>query len=120
MENRSLMKILIMLSMLIAIQAMVWFSTNLQLVKGFDESKAFLYCVIMAIPISITSFYATRIGYSALESLWSLKLIGHATGYLVFPFLTWFLLSESPFNFKTMSCIFLGFTIVLIQIFYPN
>ena len=114
------MKILTLILFFIAIQAMVWFSTNLQLVKGFDSSKAFLFCIMMAIPISVTSFYSTKFGYSTLGNLWSLKLIGHATGYLVFPFLTWFFLSESPFNFKTMSCIVLGLCIVLIQIFYPN
>ena len=114
------MKILIMILLFMTIQTMVWFSTNLQLVKGFDESKAFFYCILMAIPISITGFYATKIGYSAFESLWSLKLVGQAVGYLVFPLLTWVFLSESPFNFKTMLCISLGLCIVLIQIFYPN
>lgn len=114
------MKTLIMIVLFMCIQTMVWFSTNLQLVKGFDENKAFIYCILMAIPISIISFYATKIGYSAFESLWSLKLTGQAVGYLIFPFLTWFFLSESPFNFKTMLCISLGLCIVLIQIFYPN
>lgn len=104
----------------LTVHILVWFSTNLQLIKGFDKNRALIYCVALAVPTSVTAFYATKFAFEHFESAWSARLVGHGTSYLVFPLLTWVLLSESPFNAKTIICICLSLCIVGVQVFYPN
>ena len=114
------MQLLFVFLVFLALHIIIWFSTNLQLMPGFDQKKALIYCIILAIPTSSLAFYATKISYEYFNSAWSARLMGHGTSYLVFPLLTWILLSESPFNTKTVICICLSLTIVLVQIFYPS
>tara|TARA_Y100000310_G_scaffold321556_1_gene379362 strand:- start:853 stop:1218 length:366 start_codon:yes stop_codon:yes gene_type:complete len=98
----------------------IWFSANWQLVEGVSLSEGLKTCIAVSIPISLLSFYATRVGYNIYESAWSVRLLAFGTSYLIFPAMTWFWLQESPFNFKTMLCIGLSFTIILIQVILPN
>lgn len=110
---------LVFLSFLL-VHCLVWFSTNLQLIDGFNRSRALVWCVILAIPTSLAAYFATRVSFDYFDSAWSARLVGHGTSYLVFPALTWILLSESPFTAKTMICIFLSLIIVAVQVFYPS
>ena len=102
------------------LHTMVWFGTVYQFAAGTSHEKALLICVLLAIPTSIVSFYACRWAYEILESAWSVRLFGFAAGYLVFPLLTWVILNESPFNFKTIVSIILAITIVVVQVFIPD
>lgn len=104
----------------ISLHICIWFSANWQLVGGVTHSEGIKICLAVSIPISLLSFYATRIGYDIYESAWSVRLLAFGTSYLIFPAMTWFWLQESPFNFKTMLCIGLSFTIILIQVILPN
>ena len=100
------------------LHTLVWFSTNLQFVKGVGTSKSIFIAILLSIPITICAFFATRIAYSALsDSLWSVRFIGFGISYLVFPILTWVVLGESMLTLKTLSCIFLSIVIVCIQVF---
>ena len=114
------MSLLIASSLLILSQVLIWYSTNAQLIDGWSKQKAFMLSMILAIPTSTLTFYATRYGFKAMGSLWSLRLLAFGLSYVVFPVLTWVLLKESPFNTKTMICIGLSFVIVAIQIFLPD
>lgn len=114
------MKIALVFVSFAIVHILVWFSTNLQLIKGFDNSKALYYCIFLAIPTSVSAFFATKFAFEHLESAWSIRLFGHGTSYLIFPVLTWLLLHETPFNAKTMICIGLSMCIVFVQVFYPN
>ena len=116
----SCMKLIAIFFCFLIVHGLVWFSTNLQLIKGFDPNKAFLWCIALAIPTSISAYLVTKISYDYFESAWSVRLVGHGMSYLVFPALTWILLNESPFQTKTMLCIVLSLMIICIQIFYPN
>ncbi len=101
------------------LHVMVWFSTNLQFVKGFESSRTLLYAIGLSIPITVTAYFATKITYTALEdSLWAVRFIAFGMSYLVFPVLTWALLGESMFTLKTLSCVLLSILIVFIQVFY--
>jgi len=101
------------------LHTLVWFSTNLQFVKGFDNSKSLFISLLLSIPITLCAFYATKIAYSAMsDSLWSVRFIGFGMSYLVFPILTWTILGESMFTIKTISCICLSIIIVCIQVFF--
>ena len=102
------------------VHVLVWFTTNLQLIKGFDEKKAFFFCILLAVPCSLSAYWATKVSFEYFDSAWSARLIGHGTSYLIFPILTWVLLNESPFNTKTGLCILLSLLIVWIQVFYPK
>lgn len=98
---------------------LVWFSTNLQFVKGFESSKSLLIALALSLPITLCAFYATRTAYIAMsDSLWSVRFIGFGMSYLVFPILTWAVLGESMFTMKTLLCIFLSIIIVCIQVFF--
>ena len=98
---------------------LVWFSTNLQLVEKFNSVNTFALTVFLAIPTSVTAYYATRLVYDSLEdSLWAVRFVGFGVSYLVFPILTWMMLGESMFTPKTLVCIFLSLLIVLIQVFF--
>ena len=114
------MKLLLVFFSYIIVHILVWASTNMQLIKNFDQSKALWYCIALAIPTSVSAFYATKISYEYIDTAWGARLMGHGTSYVVFPILTWILLNESPFSTKTMICISLSIAIVLVQIFYPN
>jgi len=102
------------------LHAMVWFGTVYQFAADTSYERALLICVLLSIPTSVVSFYACRWAYDILESAWSVRLFGFAAGYLVFPFLTWVILDESPFNFKTIVSIILAVTIVVVQVCVPD
>lgn len=99
---------------------LVWVSTNWQLTENANPHHAFWISVVCAIPISLLSFYGTRVGYDQFGSVWSIRLIVFGISYITFPVLTWVLLHESPFNTKTMLCILLSFLIILIQLFVTD
>lgn len=111
---------LVTLLLFFVLHAFVWFSTNYQLMNGVENSKALLVCLLLAIPTSLLSFYSTKIAYQILETAWSVRLFAFAVGYFVFPILTWVFLNESPFNTKTITSMVLAFTIVGIQLFFPD
>jgi hypothetical protein len=98
----------------------IWFSTNAQLIKGWEGSRSLFLSLALSIPITLMAYYATRFGYKALESLWSVRFLAFSLSYLVFPVLTWVFLKESPFTAKTVMCTVLSFAIVAIQLFLPD
>lgn len=120
MHLRNKMQILLFFGIFIFMNFLIWVSSNSQLIKGADQGKALLLCVVFAIPISLLAFYGTRIGYAHLGSAWSVRLTAFGISYLVFPFMTYFYLNESPFNLKTVICILLSFAIICIQTFWPH
>ena len=94
----------------------VWLSTNLQFI--LKNQKSFVIAIVLAIPISIASYFAAKHGYVAFSSsVWAIRFFGFAVSYFVFPLLTWTILGESMFTVKTMICVFLAFLIVLVQIY---
>jgi hypothetical protein len=119
MEAINIKSLIISVVLFTIINILIWFSNNYQFIN-FAKNKALLICIILAIPISLLSFYATKYGYSALNSIWSLKLIAFGISNIVFIFLTWILMKESPLTFRTLSSLFLSFVIVGIQILIPK
>lgn len=100
------------------VQALIWFGTNSQFTSfPILANNALLLNIVLAIPISVLCFYATKIGYDHTQSAWSVRFIAFGTSYLVFPVLTWFFLNESMFQFKTVVCIMLSIAIILAQVY---
>ncbi len=94
-----------------------WFQLNSQFLWKWWENKPFISAVIFGLPTSVLFWYAWRTVSTHTESVWSARFIGSGTGFLVFPILTYFLLGESMFTVKTISCLTLAILILLIQIF---
>ena len=113
------MQTLVLLFSFIALHILVWYGSNLQLVLS-DQTKALSYAVILSIPIGLIAFYATKLGHAQYDSLWTVRLLGFGSSYLVFPIMTYLYLNESPFNTKTMLCVILSFMIIGIQLFWKN
>ena len=99
---------------------LIWFGTNLQLLDGWSRTKTLTISMILAMPISLLSYYGTFYGFKALGTLWSVRFLAFSLSYLVFPVLTWMYLKESPFTAKTMICVFLSFVMIAIQVFLPD
>lgn len=114
------MQLLLFLGIFILMNFLIWISTNSQLMDNANQKAALTFCILFAIPISLLAFYGTKIGYAHLGSAWSVRLMAFGVSYMVFPFMTYFFLNESPFNLKTMVCIALSFVIICIQTFWPH
>ena len=101
------------------LHTLVWFSTNLQFMKTDIAAKSLQISVLLAIPATMCAYFASKSTYQALDgSVWAVRFIGFGTSYLVFPILTYIMLKESMFTPKTLTCTFLAFIIVLIQIYW--
>jgi len=104
----------------IFMHSLVWVSSNWQFTEGANYTNSLILTIVAAIPISLLSFYGTRIGYDTLGSAWAIRLLAFGISYITFPVMTWMLLGESPFNAKTVICISLSFLIIAVQLFLPN
>ena len=94
-----------------------WLSQNSQFVWEFWQDKPILSNVCFDLPGSIIFWFGVKYLMQDLGSLWSLRFVGFATSYLVFPLMTWFLMHESPFTLKTGICFLLSICIVCVQVF---
>ena len=95
-----------------------WFQMNSQFLWDWWRDRPLIAALVYAIPCSMVYVMAWR--YSAMgldNSVWGARFISFGISYLSFPLLTAILLGESMFTFKTMSCVFLSFCIVYIQVF---
>ena len=88
--------------------------------EGVSQRKALALSIALSVPTTLLVFYVTKHGYETIKSVWALKFIGFSSGYIVFPILTWVFLHESPFTYKTVSCVLLALIIVMIQLHVPN
>jgi hypothetical protein len=73
--------------------------------------------VLMGIPISMLYIYSVKnmiIAYGG--QMWPSRLIGFSIGATVFTYLSWYLFSE-PLTTKTIICLMLAISILLVQIF---
>ena len=107
-------EIIICLLIVFVTQILIWFQLNGQL--KWDWWKNNILAVgLMGIPISISLFYATKIGYEGFGALWPIRLIGFAVGLTTFPLMTYLFLGEG-ITIKTAICMILSFVILLLQL----
>ena len=114
------MQLLLFFITFITLNFLVWISANAQLIDGADTRTTLTGAVVLAIPISLLAYYGTKVGYAYFGSAWSVRLSVFGISYLVFPFMTYFYLNESPFQAKTMLCILLSIAILCVQVFWPH
>tara|TARA_R110001583_G_scaffold68653_1_gene195159 strand:+ start:1029 stop:1373 length:345 start_codon:yes stop_codon:yes gene_type:complete len=94
----------------------VWFQLNSQLVWDWAKgTKSMWLMSLMGIPISLLFWWATKIGYQGLGTLWQTRLLAFATSMMVFPFMTWLYLGE-VITIKIGISIMLAITIIMLQL----
>lgn len=100
-------------------QAGVWYQTNGQFISVWAKKHP-QFMMLLGLPISLTFIYATSYIVKGFEGeLWPGRLVGFATGMVVFSILTYVHRGE-PITIKTLITLLLALTIVCIQVFWKS
>ena len=74
--------------------------------------------VLLGIPISMLFMYSVKNMIIAFDGqMWPSRLIGFSIGAIVFTWLSWLIFKE-PLTLKTIICLILAMTILVIQLFW--
>lgn len=96
-----------------------WFAGNSQFVWQYWEDKPLLATILFGTPAGIAFWYGSRFCFEATGGeLWSVRFIAAVFSYTVFPVMTWYFLGESMFTPKTLICVFLALSILIVQIYF--
>ena len=98
-------------------QAGAWIQQFAQVRYEWFKNNSLITTVLLGILVSFGFVEAAKLGYNLWESSWKVRLLQFSIGVIVFTFLSWFFLDEG-LNAKTLTCIFLSFCIIGIQIFW--
>jgi hypothetical protein len=95
--------------------------TFLQLQGGlrYDWNKKYPI-TILVVSIPISWLFIKSVGYLVEAyngELWPSRLIGFVIGVFIFSLMSSFLFKE-PFTYKTITCLLLAFSILMIQMFW--
>ena len=113
------MKLLYASGLFTLLHTLVWFAANTQFISPEWKAKSLHIAIMVAIPATLCSYYGARFAYDTLNnSIWASRFLAFGISYLVFPTLTYIFLGESMFTTKTMTCVFLSFLIIFIQVYY--
>ena len=77
--------------------------------------KSQVFVIGLSVVIAPLFWYSTKWSYEHFGALWNMRLAGFGIGTLTFGLLTWLLIGEVP-TLKTIICILLAASIILIQI----
>lgn len=97
-------------------QAFAWFQLFSQHVWVWWEGKALIAIPVFGLPAGACFYYGVQIAYNSVGNAWTPRMLIFAASYLSFPLLTYFLMGESMFTFKTILCIIFSLCIILTQI----
>ena len=74
--------------------------------------------VLLGIPISMLFMFSVKNMIIAFNGqMWPSRLIGFSMGAMVFTYMSWYLFNE-PMSIKTLICLGLAFSILIIQLFW--
>tara|TARA_R110002020_G_scaffold336345_3_gene551549 strand:- start:465 stop:806 length:342 start_codon:yes stop_codon:yes gene_type:complete len=109
------MKIFLTLLFMVLGHLSAWFAYNGQYAWESWKRNPFLTAIILG-PVTTAMFWwSAYYGYAATGSAWSVRFIGFASSYFVFPIMTYVILNESFTNPRTLICIALSLLIMVIQ-----
>ena len=95
---------------------LIWYQLNSQLVWDWAKgAKSMWIMSLMGIPISLLFWWATKIGYQGLGTLWQTRLLAFATSMMIFPLMTWIYLGE-VITMKIGASILLAIIIIILQL----
>ena len=95
---------------------LIWYQLNSQLVWEWAKGPKSMWLMsLLGIPISLSFWWATKIGYEGFGNLWAVRFVGFATSMLTFPIMTWLYLGEA-ITLKTLITILLAIIIMILQL----
>jgi len=110
------MKIVYALLLSLLAQVISFIQLQGQMVWKFPKENPYVM-MLLGLPISLIFIKTTKIFNEAFDANWPGRLIGFGVGVIVFTIMSWLVFEESPTP-KTLVCLGLAFTIVLLQIFW--
>jgi hypothetical protein len=87
-----------------------------QLVWKFPKENPYVM-MLLGLPISLIFIKTTKIFNQHFDANWPGRLIGFGLGIIIFTIMSWLVFKEVP-TAKTIVCLGLAFTIVLLQVFW--
>lgn len=87
-----------------------------QVIWKFPKENPYIMA-LMGVPISLLFMKYTRILNGHFEANWPGRIIGFGVGIIIFTIMSWLMFKEVPTT-KTLICLVLAFSIVLIQMFW--
>ena len=108
--------IIITIALFLLNNVLIWYQLNSQLVWDWAKgTKSMWIMSLMGIPISLLFWWATKIGYQGLGTLWQTRLLAFATSMMIFPLMTWIYLGE-VITMKIGASILLAIIIIILQL----
>jgi hypothetical protein len=97
---------------------LVWFQLNGQFKWDWFKNNELIVVTLFSLPISWLYIQYQKHAHTVFsDSLWSIRIIGFAVGFVVFCAMTWIFGNEVP-SLKHIVCIALAFGIICIQTFF--
>lgn len=98
-------------------QTVIWFVTNAQFLNEWSANRPWVMTLI-AMPVTYLFILATKYLADYFNgAIWPGRLIGFATGMIIFTLLTSYLMKE-PFTAKIAISLTLATMLVCIQVFW--
>lgn len=110
------MKIVYALILSLIAQVISFIQLQGQIAWKFPRENPYIM-MLLGLPISLIFIKTTKIFNEAFDANWPGRLIGFGLGVIVFTFMSWLVFKEHPTP-KTLTCLALAFTIVVLQIFW--
>jgi multidrug transporter EmrE-like cation transporter len=76
-----------------------------------------LVMMLLGLPISFIFIKTTKMFNEVYDANWPGRLIGFGVGVIIFTIMSWLVFREHPTP-KTLTCLGLAFTIIVLQIFW--
>ena len=73
--------------------------------------------MLLGLPISLIFIKTTKLFNEHYDANWPGRLIGFGVGVIIFTIMSWIIFQEQPTP-KTLTCLGLAFTIIILQIFW--
>jgi multidrug transporter EmrE-like cation transporter len=110
------MKIFYALLLSIIGQVVSFIQLQGQIAWKFPRENPYIM-MLLGLPISLIFIKTTKIFNDHYDANWPGRLIGFGVGVIVFTIMSWLIFKEHPTP-KTLTCLGLAFTIVVLQIFW--
>jgi len=110
------MKLAIALVLCTVAQIVSFIQLQGQMAWKFPRENPYLM-MLLGLPISLVFIKTTRIFSEHFEANWPGRILGFGVGVIVFTIMSWLIFRELPTP-RTLICLVLAFTIVLLQIFW--
>ena len=111
-------KLILAMSLFALGQTLAWFQINSQFVWEWWKQHPIVAVIVYGLPTGLCFLYGVKFAYEEMGQVWGPRFLIFCASYITFPILTWYLLGESMFTAKTMTCVLLATMIALVQLFW--